>query len=400
MTQDIELKIDPEFASLCPPLTAEEHEKLAASLMAEGCRDAVIVWQGQGIVVDGHTRVSICRANGLPFTVREMPFESREDVVAWIVNNQLARRNLTEEQKADLRGHRYRQEKKSVTNPDGLGGKAGKIDGAHTEHHQSTAERIAKEFGVSAATIRRDGIFSEAVDEITKNCGEDAKAAVLFGTLGPMSSIVKLAQLPAEQQRAAIAGGKEGVKEATSKPRKRPTTLSTKAIEIRRLVEQEKVDRDAACGRIGLAVREYRQAVAVVNAGNEELIHALDSGLVEPSVAAGLAKLPAEEVAQKLIENRVKKEEQRRKAALTPTPTSKVLMDILEMTILNWDGLVKHHQINERTMPKGDNLKYAVRQCALVRKYVIPTLEQIERELEKCSEREKNDAGSGGGDSQ
>ena len=90
------LKIDPEFQSLIPALSDDERAELEASLKAEGCRDALVVWAGQGVLLDGHNRYAICQAHGIPFQVVERTFESRDHVIVWIVKNQLARRNLSQ----------------------------------------------------------------------------------------------------------------------------------------------------------------------------------------------------------------------------------------------------------------------------------------------------------------
>jgi len=66
----------------------------------------------------------------------------------WIDRNQLGRRNLTPDQMRLLRGRRYNRLKKA----DGARGpqKLGQNDPSFT------ADRLAKEHGVSAATIKRD----------------------------------------------------------------------------------------------------------------------------------------------------------------------------------------------------------------------------------------------------
>lgn len=90
------LKIDPEFQSLIPALSEDERAELEASLKAEGCRDALVVWAGQGVIVDGHNRYAICQAHGIPFEVKEHEFEDRDAAKEWILRNQLARRNLND----------------------------------------------------------------------------------------------------------------------------------------------------------------------------------------------------------------------------------------------------------------------------------------------------------------
>lgn len=89
------LTVDPEFKALIPPLSADEYELLGASIVADGCRDALVVWQGHNIIVDGHNRYAICQAHGLPYRTLERPFDSRDDVLVWIIQNQFGRRNLT-----------------------------------------------------------------------------------------------------------------------------------------------------------------------------------------------------------------------------------------------------------------------------------------------------------------
>ena len=92
--------VDAEFAALCPPLTAEERSGLCDSLLAEGCRDALVVWAETGILLDGHNRLAICEAEGLEYRTVELPFTDRLDARIWVLTNQSARRNLTDDQRA------------------------------------------------------------------------------------------------------------------------------------------------------------------------------------------------------------------------------------------------------------------------------------------------------------
>jgi hypothetical protein len=82
----------------------EEREALEASLLAEGCRDALVVWktEDKSILIDGHNRYRLCRRHNIPFNTIDRTFESREDVVMWMVRNQLARRNITAFVRAEL----------------------------------------------------------------------------------------------------------------------------------------------------------------------------------------------------------------------------------------------------------------------------------------------------------
>lgn len=87
------MNINPEFKSLIPPLSADEFSQLEANILAEGCRDSLVVWNGT--LIDGHNRYEICSKHGLPYQVVEKHFESTSDVRIWMRNNQMGRRNLT-----------------------------------------------------------------------------------------------------------------------------------------------------------------------------------------------------------------------------------------------------------------------------------------------------------------
>ena len=95
-----EPRIDTEFSSLIPPLTPEEYSGLEQSIISEGCRDAIILWNN--IIIDGHNRYKICTEHHIPFRTETKDFESREDVILWMFRNQLSRRNLNDFQRIEV----------------------------------------------------------------------------------------------------------------------------------------------------------------------------------------------------------------------------------------------------------------------------------------------------------
>ena len=103
----INLKIDPEFQSQIPPLTNDEFKQLEENILKEGkLISPLIVWNNT--LVDGHNRYAILQKYPeIYFSTMPLPFESREEVLAWICKNQLGRRNLTPEQKKFLIGKQY-----------------------------------------------------------------------------------------------------------------------------------------------------------------------------------------------------------------------------------------------------------------------------------------------------
>ena len=103
----INLKIDPEFQSQIPPLTDDEFKQLEENILKEGkLISPLIVWGNT--LIDGHNRYAILQKHPeIYFSTMPLPFESREEVLAWICKNQLGRRNLTPEQKKFLIGKQY-----------------------------------------------------------------------------------------------------------------------------------------------------------------------------------------------------------------------------------------------------------------------------------------------------
>ena len=86
------LKVNKVLAAVMPPLQKLELELLTNSLLTEGCRDPLIVWDG--VIIDGHNRYRICQEAQIPFTYVEMEFENEAAAKLWVTRNQLARRNL------------------------------------------------------------------------------------------------------------------------------------------------------------------------------------------------------------------------------------------------------------------------------------------------------------------
>ena len=74
-------------------LTAVEYEKLEESIIEEGVRDPLVLWNG--ILIDGHNRFEIAQKHSLEYkTVENITLANREEVIQWIIKNQLGRRNL------------------------------------------------------------------------------------------------------------------------------------------------------------------------------------------------------------------------------------------------------------------------------------------------------------------
>lgn len=181
--QSTNLTIDPEFRALIPPLSSEERAQLEENIKRDGCRDALVVWNG--VLLDGHNRHDICERLGLGYRLKDISLPSREAAADWIDTNQLGRRNLTPDQASLLRGRRFNRTKpRERDNPSG-----------QFVRKDTTAESLAEQHGVTERTIRRDGDFAEAV-EMLKPLVANIEERVMSGDITSKSSVIEAAREP------------------------------------------------------------------------------------------------------------------------------------------------------------------------------------------------------------
>jgi hypothetical protein len=93
--------VNEELKAYIDPLTPDEYDALERSILAEGCRDALVLWGD--LLVDGHNRYGICQKHGLPFqTVQSNLFQTMEDVHLWMIDQHLGRRSVSDYQRGVL----------------------------------------------------------------------------------------------------------------------------------------------------------------------------------------------------------------------------------------------------------------------------------------------------------
>ena len=162
------LKIDNEFKHLICPLQRKEYVQLEQNILADGCRDPIVVWND--VIVDGHNRYEICKRHKISFSIRQMNFECREAAIAWICANQLGRRNISDETRRFLIGMQYENEKvvSKVKNKQGKNQYTASTDKENSEEidRHYTAVKIGKENNVSAATVQKYAYFTRALEVI------------------------------------------------------------------------------------------------------------------------------------------------------------------------------------------------------------------------------------------
>ena len=94
------MHINETFKNLIPRLQESEYNALEESIIKEGCRDSIVLWNN--IIIDGHNRFEICTKHAIFYNTVNREFENEEDVKQWMIINQFGRRNLSAFQRANL----------------------------------------------------------------------------------------------------------------------------------------------------------------------------------------------------------------------------------------------------------------------------------------------------------
>lgn len=198
MTIDFKkIQIDEELEDLLPRLSEDDSNSLTQSLLYNGFDQKfgrIKVWfpednDGTGYIVDGHNRYKICSKNGIElsdYCFEPVYFDSKEDVIKWMLENQLARRNLQTIQRIAI-AEKYRPifEKQAKANQSLGGGdkrsenyqkSAGPnlAQAVDKKRNLTTDEKLSKISGVKKTTYKMGA-------KVLKSDNEDLKQRVLSG---------------------------------------------------------------------------------------------------------------------------------------------------------------------------------------------------------------------------
>ncbi len=162
------LNVDIDFKNILPPLTTQEYMELEKSIKEKGVLSPILVWNGY--IVDGHNRYEICTTNRIDnFPIKEVEFNNKEEVLEWILSNQLGRRNLTDFQRnevalkyQDVIAKRMKEKQGTRTDLKHLGHLTKKLD----EEPTTTRKELSKIAGTSESSIKRTKyILDNGTDE-------------------------------------------------------------------------------------------------------------------------------------------------------------------------------------------------------------------------------------------
>ena len=284
MTADI--TILPELQAYIDPLTPDEYEALERSILAEGCRDALVLWGN--VLVDGHNRYRICQQHGVPFqTVHNTAFQSLEDVQLWMIDQHLGRRSISDFQRGVLALRKREiitqrraaaaaavQAAQTQSSPeDSTAPWEGETDPAVAQtlaqlpkvpdQALDTREALARAARLSPSQVKQiETIQQQAVPEVV--------SAVKTGELS-LSAAATLARLPLPEQQAAAEQGAQGLKEAVKRVRQAQKTARAEKAATTTPAEATAPAAEGADGAAPADVQELQARIATLEAENQRL---------------------------------------------------------------------------------------------------------------------------------
>lgn len=231
----MEIRVDEGLRAYIDPLTEDEHAALERSLLAEGCRDALVLWGD--LLIDGHNRYAICVKHNIPFqTIQHPHFKSMDDVHLWMIENHLGRRSVSDFQRGVL-ALRKKEILLARTPPEGSAPPdAGSADATSSEGSPpwdedapgaDGAPRLPPNISWTPPVPSRQALARAArissntlgqIEKIQKDAAPELVRAVKEGAIS-INAAAAVASLPAERQAAAVAGGRKELQQAAREVR-------------------------------------------------------------------------------------------------------------------------------------------------------------------------------------
>lgn len=218
------VQINQELKAYIDPLTPDEYASLEQSLLAEGCRDALVLWGD--VLVDGHNRYEICRKHNIEFrTVQNPSFKSMDDVRLWMIDNHLGRRSVSDYQRGvlALRKKTILEARAGATagapaDPDtpqaAAPGPQG--DGAGSDSGSTPVPGHAHTMALTRAALARAARLSSntlgQIEQIHNAAAPELVDAVKRGEVS-INAAAAVSTLPQAAQVAAVVAGKQELRE-------------------------------------------------------------------------------------------------------------------------------------------------------------------------------------------
>jgi hypothetical protein len=176
-----DLKIDSELKDLLPPLTDEEYKQLEKNIVTNGFDKNFPIMEWHGFIADGHNRYAICKKHNIEPVIGTLAYETKEEVMRWMLDIQLGRRNLSPIQRiAIAEKSRPLYEKQAKANKSANGGDK------KSESQKSTTPINTEKIDVRAELAKTAGVSTDTYSKGTKilnSDNEEVKEKVLSGEM-------------------------------------------------------------------------------------------------------------------------------------------------------------------------------------------------------------------------
>lgn len=203
------ITINEELKAYIDPLTPDEYAALERSLLAEGCRDALVLWGD--LLIDGHNRYGICQKHDIAFnTTQNASFKSMDDVHLWMIDNHLGRRSVSDFQRGVLA-----LRKKEILHARTTKGSSDASDA--TAAIPATEERALTR-NLAAKAARVSPVILGHIEKIQKTAAPELVSAVKAGIVS-INAAAAISSLPSDKQIEAVAGGKKELRQVARQVR-------------------------------------------------------------------------------------------------------------------------------------------------------------------------------------
>lgn len=198
------LSVDKEFQILIQPRPDGYIDTLSENIVDNGCQSPIEIWDGR--IVDGHLRYEICRKWEMPFRIKELSFQYKNEVISYICGLQLKRKDLTYEYQRYLLGRQLLADMEVVTtrhknaHPDQELNSYGQVSQKYVKKYE-VAAKIGDAHNLGSTTIIKYSIYARAVDDI-RSVEKEVALKILNGKLRVShENMIELARLPREDIR-------------------------------------------------------------------------------------------------------------------------------------------------------------------------------------------------------
>ncbi len=287
----MDIVVNEELKAYIDPLTPDELDALERSIVAEGCRDALVLWND--LLIDGHNRYAICQKHGLPFnTVQATQFKNMDDVHLWMIDQHLGRRSVSDFQRGvlALRKREIIATRRSAAAAAVMAAKADAPQAEGEAPWEGETDPVVAAALASVAKVPDEALDTrealarvarlsrsqvKLIETIQQKAAPEVVAAVRSGDIS-LSTAAVVASLPVDEQQAVAAAGADELKQAAKRVRdakKKPKAAKPEA---------EAADGEGAA--VTASPEELQQRVNELEAENERLrqqIKALQELLAE-----------------------------------------------------------------------------------------------------------------------